>query len=150
MDTGDGNLRQDLMSTESLKALWIIDPTGMCLYRLVLDKRFLGYDQNLFATFFVGMQTFAECICSEDAVHLDLNNISFSLLKGPKATVVAATDRGVHVSQLLRKVSLAVDEIISRPETCAFNPFIPTDMLQLQDDLAPRIKSIIFEAEIAE
>jgi hypothetical protein len=151
MNTSRGNIDEELASsTESLKALWIIDPTGPCLYKLVIDERFLGFDQNLFATFFVGMQTFAECIGNEDAVRLDLQTISFSFHKGPRATVVAVADRGVDISQLLAKVSLAVDEIISRAQTCVYNPFIPTDMLQLEDDLAPRIKRVVFETEVAE
>jgi hypothetical protein len=145
------NAHKDLeSSTESLKAVWIIDPTGPCLYKLVVDNRFLGFDQNLFATFFLGMQAFAECIGNEDAVRLDLKSISFSFHKGPRATVVAVTDRGVDVSQLLTKVSLAADEIISRAQTSAYNPFIPTDVLQLEGDLAPRIKRIVFETEVVE
>lgn len=151
MGTGRRNIHQDLVSsTESLKAVWIIDPTGPCLYKLVIDNRFLGFDQNLFATFFVGMQTFAECIANEDAVRLDLQTISFSFHKGPRATVVAVTDRGVDISQLLTKVGLAADEIISRAQTCAYNPFIPTDILQLENDLAPKIKRIVFETEVVE
>jgi len=130
-----------------LKAMWIVEPAGPCIYRVVTEKRFLKYDENLFGGFFAALQTFAQCIESDEALRLDLKDVTFSFVKSPRAIVAGVSDKGVDVTPLLARVSQAFSEVISKTLSCPFNPLIPSDMRELEQALSERIRKIIPEAK---
>nr|MDO8134200.1 hypothetical protein [Candidatus Njordarchaeum guaymaensis] len=131
----------------SLRALWIVEPAGPCLHRVVIDNRFLKYDENLFGGFFVALQAFAQCIESDEAQRLDLKDMTFAFVKSPRAIVAGVSDKGVDVTPLLARVSQAFNEIISKTRSCPFNPLIPSDMRELEQTLSERIQNIVHETK---
>jgi hypothetical protein len=131
-----------------LKGIWIVERSGPCLYKLVADQRFLKIDENLFSGFFVALQAFAKTIGSEEVEQLVMNNISFSFMSRPNAVVVAAAEKEIDVSPVLRKVGQIFDEIFRGAETTPYNPLIPSDLDNIERKITNSIRDIMTPTQV--
>ena len=43
-----------------LKGIWILEDTGPCLYKLIVDKRFFEVNEDLISGFFAALDNFAK------------------------------------------------------------------------------------------
>jgi hypothetical protein len=126
-----------------MKALWILQDIGPCMYKHIVDKRFLGTDENLFSGFFVALQTFAKCIGSEEVTRLDLDDLTFSFVKSTNTLFVIAAEKNVDTTQTLLQVRQAFNDVFPSIKTPLYNPLIPTDLKELEERIGSMIKTII-------
>jgi hypothetical protein len=126
-----------------MKALWILQDIGPCMYKHIVDKRFLETDENLFSGFFVALQTFAKCIGSEEVTRLDLDDLTFSFVKGANTVFVIAAEKNVDTTQTLLQVRQAFNNVFPNIKTPLYNPLIPTDLTELEERIGSTIKTII-------
>ncbi len=113
------------------------------MYKHIVDKRFLGTDENLFSGFFVALQTFAKCIGSEEVTRLDLDDLTFSFVKGAKVVFVIAADKNVDTTQTLLRVRQVFNDVFPTIKTPLYNPLIPSDLKELEERIGSMIKTII-------
>lgn len=126
-----------------MKALWILQDIGPCMYKHIVDKRFLETDENLFSGFFVALETFAKCIGSEEVARLDLDDLTFSFVKGANTVFVIAAEKNVDTTQTLLQVRQAFNNLFPNIKTPLYNPLIPSDLTELEKRIGSTIKTII-------
>jgi len=126
-----------------LKGIWIVEPNGPCLYKLVTDEKFLEIDENLVSGFFAALGAFAKTIGSEEVERLVLKDVSFSFVSKSNAVIVAAAKKEFNVTPVLSRVSLVFDEIFSGAETSPFNPLIPSDLDRISQRITSKIRDIL-------
>jgi hypothetical protein len=123
--------------------IWIVEPNGPCLYKLVTGQKFRGIDENLVSGFFVALQAFAKTIGSEEVEKIILKDMSFSFISKSNAVIVAATEKDDNVIQLLGRISSAFEEILSAADVSPFNPLIPSDIDRIGQKISGKIGEII-------
>ena len=54
-----------------LKGIWILEDTGPCLYRLIVDKRFFEVNEDLISGFFAALDNFAKSIENKERKEIE-------------------------------------------------------------------------------
>ena len=129
-----------------LKGIWILEDTGPCLYRLIVDKRFFEVNEDLISGFFAALDNFAKSIGSEEVAKLDLKDVTFSFIKTAHVIIVVAAEKEEDVTQTLLKVRHTFGEVIPNIEKSPFNPSVPSDLDELDHKLTPKVRGIIASA----
>jgi hypothetical protein len=129
-----------------LKGIWILEDTGPCLYRLIVDKRFFEVNEDLVSGFFAALDNFAKSIGSEEVAKLDLKDVTFSFIKTAHVIIVVAADKDEDVTQTLLRVRHTFGEVIPNIEKSPFNPLVPSDLDELAHKLTPKVRGIVSSA----
>jgi predicted flap endonuclease-1-like 5' DNA nuclease len=128
-----------------IRAIWILLDIGPCLYRYSIEKRFFETDENLFSGFFVALETFAKSIGSEEVLKVEMRDLSLWFKKGPNVVHVVASDRDEDMNETLLKISRVFSEASQDLSTSSFNPFISSNVTELQHKIDSKIREIVLK-----
>jgi hypothetical protein len=128
-----------------IRAVWILQDIGPCLYRYALEKRFWEPDENLFSGFFAALETFAKSIGSEEVLKVELSDLILWFRKGTNVIHVVASDRNDDMSEILLKISQAFSEVCQNLRAFTYNPLIPSNVAELRQRIDSEVKGILFK-----